>query len=254
MNILEGKRGLVVGIANEHSIAAGCAKAFSQAGAKLAVTYINEKSKPYVKPVATDVNAEMLLALDVQNDAQLDAVFTQIETIWGGLDFILHSIAYCPQDDLHGRVTDCSRGGFSQAMDISCYSFIRIAHKAEHLMKNGGCLLTVSYYGAEKVVENYNIMGPVKAALESSVRYLAAELGPAGIRVNALSPGPLKTRAASGIASFDKLINDARERAPKRQLITIDDVGNIATGLVSDLAKSVTGNITFVDAGYHVLA
>ena len=254
VNILEGKRGLVVGIANEHSIAAGCAKAFSQAGAKLAVTYINEHSKAYVQPVATEINAEMLLPLDVQDDAQLDAIFKQIETTWGGLDFILHSIAYCPQDDLHGRVTDCSRAGFSQAMDISCHSFIRIAHKAEPLMKNGGCLLTVSYYGAEKVVEHYNIMGPVKAALESSVQYLAAELGPAGIRVNALSPGPLQTRAASGITFFDELINDARERAPEHQLVTIEDVGNIATGLVSDLSKNVTGNITFVDAGYHVLA
>lgn len=254
MNILEGKRGLVVGIANEYSIAAGCAKAFSKAGAKLAVTYLNEKSMSYVEPLATAVNAEMILPLDVQDDVQLDAVFKQIEETWGQLDFILHSIAYCPQDDLHGRVTDCSRKGFSQAMDISCHSFIRMARKAEPLMKNGGCLLTVSYYGAEKVVENYNIMGPVKAALESSVRYLAAELGSAGIRVNALSPGPIKTRAASGITSFDKLIDDAMNRAPEHKLATIDDVGNIATGLVSDLSKSVTGNITFVDAGYHILA
>ncbi|MBA6296140.1 enoyl-ACP reductase FabI [Colwellia sp. MB02u-9] len=252
--MLEGKRGLVVGIANEQSIAAGCAKAFALAGAKLAITYINEKSKAYVEPVATEVNAEILLPLDVQDDSQLDAVFQRIATTWGELDFILHSIAYCPKDDLHGRVTDCSRIGFSQAMDISCHSFIRMARKAEPLMKNGGCLLTVSYYGAEKVVEHYNIMGPVKAALESSVRYLAAELGPAGIRVNALSPGPLQTRAASGIAFFDELINDARARAPMRQLVTIEDVGNIATSLVSDAAKSVTGNITFVDAGYHLLA
>ena len=254
MKILEGKRGLVVGIANEQSIAAGCAKAFALAGAKLAITYINEKSKAYVEPVATEVNAEILLPLDVQDDSQLDAVFQRIATTWGELDFILHSIAYCPKDDLHGRVTDCSRIGFSQAMDISCHSFIRMARKAEPLMKNGGCLLTVSYYGAEKVVEHYNIMGPVKAALESSVRYLAAELGPAGIRVNALSPGPLQTRAASGIAFFDELINDARARAPMRQLVTIEDVGNVATSLVSDAAKSVTGNITFVDAGYHLLA
>jgi enoyl-[acyl-carrier protein] reductase I len=254
MNMLEGKRGLVIGIANEHSIAAGCALAFSKAGAKLAVTYINEKSKPYVMPIANDVNAEMLLPLDVQDDAQLDALFEQIESTWGSLDFVLHSIAYCPKDDLHGRVTDCSRAGFAEAMDISCHSFIRMARKAEPLMKKGGCLLTVSYYGAEKVVEHYNIMGPVKAALESSVRYLAADLGPAGIRVNALSPGPLKTRAASGIAFFDEVINQAKNRAPERQLVTIEDVGNIATGLVSDAAKSVTGNITFIDAGYHIMA
>jgi enoyl-[acyl-carrier protein] reductase I len=170
------------------------------------------------------------------------------------LDFVLHSISFCPKDDLHGRVTDCSREGFAQAMDISCHSFIRMAKKAEPLMTNGGCLLTVSYYGAEKVVEHYNIMGPVKSALESSVRYLAAELGPAGIRVNALSPGPLQTRAASGIAFFDEIINKAREKAPKHQLVSIEDVGNVATGLLSDAAKSVTGNITYVDAGYHVMA
>ena len=229
MNILEGKRGLVVGIANEHSIAAGCAKAFAQAGAKIALTYLNEKSKPYVLPVATAVNAEMILPLDVQDDDQLDAVFKEIESKWGSLDFILHSIAYCPQDDLHGRVTDCSREGFAQAMDISCHSFIRMARKAEPLMKNGGCLLTVSYYGAEKVVEHYNIMGPVKAALESSVRYLAAELGPAGIRVNALSPGPLQTRAASGIASFDKLINEKRTRMKPRLLFPFSEEKSIST-------------------------
>ena len=254
MDLLKGKCGLVIGIANEHSIASGCARVFSAWGADLAVTYLNEKSKTYVQPIATEVKAKMLLPLDVQDDQQLDAVFEQVTKQWGKLDFVLHSIAYCPQKDLHGRVIDCSREGFSQAMDISCHSFLRIAKKAEPLMKDGGCILTVSYYGAEKVVEHYNIMGPVKSALESSVRYLAAELGPAGIRVNALSPGPLQTRAASGIASFDKLIDDARSRAPTRHLVSIEDVGNVAAGLVSDAAKNVTGNITFIDAGYHVMA
>lgn len=254
INLLKGKRGLVVGIANEHSIAAGCARAFHNAGAQLAVTYLNDKSKPYVQPVAEEVNAALLLPLDVEDDAQLDAVFERLETDWGKLDFLLHSIAYCPQEDLHGRVTDCSRAGFAQAMDISCHSFIRMARKAEPLMQNGGCLLTVSYYGSEKVVDHYNVMGPVKAALEASVRYLAAELGPGGIRVNALSPGPLKTRAASGIAFFDKLIDDARDRAPQRRLVTIEDVGNMAVGLASDAARNVTGNISYVDAGYHVMA
>tara|TARA_R110002124_G_scaffold286849_1_gene468915 strand:- start:192 stop:956 length:765 start_codon:yes stop_codon:yes gene_type:complete len=254
MKILQGKRGLVVGIANEHSIAAGCARAFTQAGAELAVTYLNENSKPYVQPLAAEINAALFLPLDVQEDKQLDAVFERIASTWGELDFLLHSIAYCPQKDLHGAVSDCSREGFAKAMDISCHSFIRMARLAKPLMKNGGCLLTVSYYGAQKVVEHYNIMGPVKAALESSVRYLAAELGPVGIRVNALSPGPLQTRAASGIQSFDELINKARTRAPERQLVSIDDVGNMATYLVCDAAKSVTGNITFVDAGYHVMA
>lgn len=252
--LIDGKRGLVVGIANEHSIAAGCARAFHHAGAQLAVTYLNDKAKPYVQPVADAVSADLVLPLDVNDDAQLDSVFERIEAQWGGLDFLLHSIAYCPMEDLHGRVTDCSRAGFAQAMDISCHSFIRMARGAEPLMKDGGCLLTVSYYGADKVVDHYNIMGPVKAALEATVRYLAAELGPKGIRVNALSPGPLKTRAASGIAYFDQLIDEARSRAPERRLVTIDDVGNMATGLVSDAARNVTGNISYVDAGYHVMA
>ena len=252
--LINGKRGLVVGIANGHSIAAGCARAFRDAGAQLTVTYLNDKAKPYVQPVAEEVGADLLLPLDVEDDAQLDAVFERIEAEWGDLDFLLHSIAYCPMEDLHGRVTDCSRTGFAQAMDISCHSLIRLAKKAEPLMKNGGCILTVSYYGAEKVVDHYNVMGPVKAALEATVRYLAAELGPAGIRVNALSPGPLKTRAASGIAFFDELIDEARDRAPARRLVTIEDVGNMAAGLVSDAAHNVTGNISYVDAGYHVMA
>lgn len=254
MSLLKGKRGLVIGIANDDSIAAGCAHAFQKAGAQLAVTYLNEKAQPFVQPVAEAVGADIFLPLDVTDDAQLDALFEHIEEQWGQLDFLLHSIAYCPQEDLHGRVTDCSREGFAQAMDISCHSFIRLAKKAEPLMKNGGCLLTVSYYGAEKVIGHYNVMGPVKAALEASVRYLAAELGPNGIRVNALSPGPMQTRAASGIAYFDKLIDDARERAPKRCLVTLEDVGNMAVGLVSDYARNVTGNIAFVDAGYNVMS
>ena len=253
-NLIEGKRGLVIGIANEHSIAAGCARAFQSAGAKLAVTYLNEKARPFVEPVARDVNAEFILPLDVEDDDQMAVVFERISTDWGQLDFLLHSIAFCPEIDLHGRVIDCSRAGFAQAMDISCHSFIRLAKHAEPLMKEGGSLLTVSYYGAEKVVDHYNIMGPVKAALEASVRYLAAELGPEGIRVNALSPGPLKTRAASGIAHFDQLIDEACARAPQRHLVTIEDVGNMAVGLVSDAARNVTGNIAYVDAGYHVMA
>lgn len=252
--LINGRRGLVVGIANEHSIAAGCARVFRDAGAQLAVTYLNDKAKPYVQPIAEDVGADIFLPLDVEEDSQLDAVFDQIKAEWGGLDFLLHSVAYCPTEDLHGRVTDCSRAGFARAMDVSCHSLIRLAKKAEPLMINGGSLLTVSYYGAEKVVDNYNIMGPVKAALEATVRYLAVELGPKNIRVNALSPGPLKTRAASGIAHFDQLIDEARERAPERRLVTIEDVGNMAAGLVSDFSRNVTGNICFIDAGYHVTA
>ena len=252
--LLKGKRGLVVGVANHDSIATGCARAFKAAGAELALTYLNEKAKPYVQPVADELEATILQPLDVQSDEQMDALFARIVSEWGSLDFLLHAIAFCPMEDLHGRVTDCSREGFAQAMDISCHSLIRMAKRAEPLMKDGGTLLTLSYYGADKVVDHYNIMGPVKSALESTVRYLAAELGPQGIRVNALSPGPLKTRAASGIAHFDSLIDAAREHAPEHRLVSIDDVGNMAMGLVSDAACNVTGNISYIDAGYHVMA
>lgn len=254
MSLLEGKRGLVIGIANEHSIAAGCAQAFVREGAELAVTYLNDKARPYVEPVASDLNASLFMPLDVTSDTEMDALFAAIAAKWGQLDFLLHSVAYCPQDDLHGGVVDCSREGFGAAMDISVHSFIRLARRARPLMKKGGCLLTVSYYGAEKVVDHYNVMGPVKAALEASVKYMAAELGPEGIRVNALSPGPLMTRAASGIAHFDALIDEARARAPQHRLVTIEDVGNMAAGLASDAARNVTGNISYVDAGYHVMS
>ena len=254
MFTLQGKKGLVVGIANEHSIAAGCARAFREAGAELAVTFLNDKARPYVEPVARSVDAPIFMPLDVEHGEQLDALFATIRERFGRLDFLLHSIAYAPIHDLHGRVVDCSREGFGRAMDISCHSFIRMAKRAEPLMTEGGCLLTVSYYGAEKVVDHYNVMGPVKAALEATVRYLAAELGPNGIRVNALSPGPLMTRAASGIKHFDALIDEAREHAPQRRLVTIEDVGAMAAGLVSDAAKNVTGNIAYVDAGYHVMS
>lgn len=254
MDLLKGKRGLVVGIANEHSIAAGCGHAFKKAGAELAVTYGRAKSKPYVEPVAKDIDATVFMPMDVKIDGELDAVFDEIKRKWRRLNFLLHSIAFCPKDDLHGRVTDCSQQGFAQAMDISVHSFIRMARRVEPLMKDGGCLLTMSYYGGEKVVDHYNIMGPVKSALEGTVRYMAAELGPKGIRVNAISPGPLKTRAGSGIDHFDEVIEEARLRAPQQRLVSIEDVGNMAMGLVSDLSRSVTGNISYVDAGYHVMS
>jgi|TARA_R110002072_G_scaffold51291_15_gene137574 enoyl-[acyl-carrier protein] reductase I len=253
-SLLSGKKGLVVGIANQHSIAAGCAKAFADAGADLAVTYLNDRSEPYVAPVAEEIGSEILMPLDVEATGEMEAVFAEINRRWGRLDFLLHSIAHCPKEDLHGRVVDCSRDGFAQAMDVSVHSFIRMARLAEPLMTDGGCLLTVSYYGAEKVVDHYNIMGPVKSALESVTRYMAAELGPKEIRVNALSPGPIETRAASGITHFDALIDDARARAPKRRLVSVEEVGAFATFLASDYARSVTGNITYVDAGYHIMA
>lgn len=252
--LLTRKRGLVVGIANAHSIARGCAEVFSQQGADLAVTYLNDKAKPHVEEAIQDLRVPIFMPLDVEKQDELESVFSRIEREWGGLDFLLHSIAYCPQQDLHGRVVDCSAEGFARAMDVSVHSLIRMARLAEPLMENGGCILTVSYYGAERVVDHYNVMGPVKAALETTVKYLAAELGPQGIRVNALSPGPLKTRAASGIDHFDQLIDDARNRAPEHRLVTIEEIGNMAAGLASDAARSVTGNIAFVDAGHHVMS
>ncbi|WP_218145680.1 enoyl-ACP reductase FabI [Roseovarius lutimaris] len=252
--MLSGKRGLIVGIANEHSIAAGCAMALRAAGAELAVTYANEKSKPYISPVVAKLEAPLFLPLDVEVDGQMEAVFDAIRSQWGQLDFVLHSIAYCPKDDLHGPVSACSKEGFAQAMDISVHSLIRMTRLAVPLMKNGGSILTMSYYGAEKVVDHYNIMGPVKSALEGTVRYLAAELGPRQIRVNAISPGPLQTRAGSGIDHFDELIDAAQKRAPEQSLVSIEDVGHMAVGLVSNLSCKVTGNIAYVDGGYHVRA
>ncbi len=250
---LTGKKGLVVGIANDQSIAYGCAKHCRAYGAELAITYLNEKSEKYVRPLAEGLDSEIILPCDVQNDAELKGVFDTIKDKWGKLDFVIHSIAFANRDDLHGRVTDCSREGFSLAMDISCHSFMRMGHLAEPLMTDGGALLTVSFYGGRKVVEHYGVMGPVKAALESATKYMAAELGSKGIRVVALSPGPLKTRAASGISHFDELMDDAANKAPTGHLATTDDCGSFAAYMVSDLAKSVTGTTLFIDGGYHIL-
>ncbi|WP_299706386.1 enoyl-ACP reductase FabI [uncultured Tateyamaria sp.] len=252
-DFLAGKKGLVVGVANEESIAAGCARAFRASRADLALTYQTEKSRKFVEPVAQAVDADIFMPLDVTDDDQMDAVFDAIQTRWGRLDFLVHSIAFCPRDDLHGRVVDCSKEGFGLAMDISVHSLIRLAKLAEPLMTDGGTILTVSYHGAEKVVDNYNIMGPVKAALEATTRYLAVELGTKRIRVNAMSPGPLQTRAASGIDHFDALIDDAKTRAPLNQLTTIEEVGAMAACLVSDFARSVTGNTAYIDGGHHVV-
>jgi enoyl-[acyl-carrier protein] reductase I len=251
---LTGKKGLVVGIANEHSIAWGCARAFRSEGAELAVTYLNEKAYPFVCPLAKQVEAPVVLPLDVKSDAQMQALFAAVKAEWGKLDFLLHSIAFAPQEDLHGRVVDCSREGFLTAMDISCYSFIRLAHLAEPLMAEGGCLLTTSYYGGDHVVEHYNMMGPVKAALEGAARYLAAELGRRCIRVNVLSPGPILTRAAGGIADFAGFIREARRKSPSHETPTTEDVGAMAAFLVSDEARHITGNVTFIDCGSHIMA
>lgn len=253
MGSLSGRRALVIGIANDQSIAYGCARAFRDRGARLALTYLNDKAEPHVRPLAEQLEADIIEPLDVRDDAAFARLFDTIRQTWGGVDICLHSIAFCPRDDLHARVVDCSRDGFLAAMDISVHSFMRMVRLAEPLMDGGGNCITVSFYGAEKVVDHYNVMGPVKAALESVTRYLAAELGPKRISVNALSPGPLKTRAASGIAAFDELMDRAAERAPTQALTTIDEIGAYAAFLASANAVNVTGGVHYIDGGYHIL-
>jgi enoyl-[acyl-carrier protein] reductase I len=250
---LAGRKGLVTGIANDQSIAWGCAKAFRFLGADLAVTYLGDKAKPHVEPLARELEAEILAPLDLREDGQLEALFDEIGQRWGRLDFLLHSIAFAPREDLHGRVVDCSKAGFLQAMDISCWSFIRMAKLAEPLMDRGGALFCMTYHGSQLVIEHYNMMGPVKAALESATRYLAAELGPHGIRVHAISPGPLKTRAASGIADFDEMLDRAQAKAPMQRLVAIEDVGLATAYLATDAAKLITGQTLYIDGGYHII-
>jgi enoyl-[acyl-carrier protein] reductase I len=251
--LLEGKKGLIVGIANDHSIAWGCAKAFHALGGDLAMTYINQKTKTYVELLARELDVPILMPLDVRVPGQMEAVFERIATDWGKLDFVVHSIAFSPKETLQGRVVDVERDGFLTTMEVSCWSFIRMAHLAEPLMKNGGTLFTMTYYGSQMVVKNYNIMGVAKAALEAAVRYLAAELGPKGIRVHAISPGPLQTRAASGLREFDALLEKAKAKAPAHSLVSIDDVGVATAILAHDAAKLITGNTVFIDGGYHII-
>jgi len=251
---LAGKRGLVVGIANAQSIAAGCAAAFRQAGAELAVTFLNEKAEPHVRPVAEALGAAMALPCDVRVPGQLEAVFARIAQDWGRLDFLLHSIAFAPREDLHTSVVNCSAEGFAMAMDVSCHSFLRMARLALPLMTDGGSLITVSFYGADRVVENYNLMGPVKAALESSVRYVAADLAAHGIRAHAISAGPVATRAASGIDRFDELLDRVRARTPAGRLVSIDEIGRIAAFLASEAGAPLSGSVVYADHGFHTMA
>jgi enoyl-[acyl-carrier protein] reductase I len=250
---LRGRKGLIVGIANDQSIAWGCAKAFRALGAELAVTYLNEKAKKHVQPLAEMLEAPLFMPLDVTVDGQMERVFEYIEKQWGQLDFLLHSIAFAPKEALHGRVIDVERDGFLKTMDVSCWSFIRMAHLAEPLMKRGGTMFTMTYYGSQMVVQNYNIMGVAKAALEATVRYIAAEVGPKGIRVHAISPGPLATRAASGIPEFDDLMDKVQSKAPTRSLVSIDDVGAATAFLALDGAKLITGDVMYIDGGYHII-
>jgi enoyl-[acyl-carrier protein] reductase I len=251
--LLEGKRGLIVGIANDQSIAWGCAKAFRAFGAELAVTYLNDKAKKYVEPLARELEAAILMPLDVRTPGEMEAVFERIAKDWGKLDFVVHSIAFAPKEALQGRVVDVSQESFLTTMEVSCWTFIRMAHLAEPLLREGGTLFTMTYYGSQMVVKNYNIMGVAKAALESAVRYIAAELGPKGIRVHAISPGPLATRAASGIPEFDALLDKARAKAPARSLVSIEDVGVATAFLAHDAARLITGETLYIDGGYHIM-
>jgi enoyl-[acyl-carrier protein] reductase I len=251
---LKNKKVLIMGIANESSIAYGCARALSESGAELCVTYANEKTQQHVEPLLTNLNAPLFLKCNVTIEEECQALFTAIDKQWGGLDVLLHSIAFSPLKDLHGRVTDCSRAGFLEAMDISCHSFIRMAKRAETLMKKGGLIATVSYVGSNMVIPEYGLMGPVKAALESVVKYLAYELGNKNIRVNAISPGPIKTRAASGIKNFDTLYDETLKRSMTHFPISIDEVGKLLAFLADDEAsKNITGQIIYIDGGFNQL-
>ena len=252
--ILAGAKALVCGIANEHSIAYGCAKAFQELGAELAITYLNDKARPHVEPIAQALAAPIFMPLDVAKPGELEAVFERIEQTWGRLDILVHSLAWAPKDDLQGGLLDCSAAGFGRAMDVSCHSFVRMAKLAAPLMNDGGTMFAMSYFGADRVVANYNVMGPVKAALEAACRYLAYELGGSDIRVHAISPGPLKTRAASGLKDFERMLNDAVERAPLHELVDIDDVGSACAYLASDYARRITGGTIYIDGGAHIIA
>ena len=252
--VLGGRKALVIGIANDQSIAYGCAHAFRELGADVAVTYLNEKAKPYVEPLAREVGAEIFMPLDVSVDGQLEAVFDEVAKRWGRLDMLVHSIAFAPKQDLQGGLLNCSAAGFAKAMDVSCHSFVRMARLAAPLMTEGGTMFAMSYYGANKVVPTYSVMGPVKAALEACCRYLAYELGPSGIRVHAISPGPLKTRAASGLKDFDVLLTEAAQRAPIGELVDIMDVGYTCAYLATPYARRLSGETLYVDGGVNIMA
>ncbi len=250
---LAGRKVLILGIANEHSIAYGCARAFRELGAELAITYASEKSKTYVEPLARELGATLLMPLDVSKPGEMESLFAAIRDTWGRLDVALHSIAFAPKADLQGGLINSSAEGFATAMDVSCHSFIRLARLAAPLMDQGGTLFAMSYLGASRVVPNYDLMGPVKAALEAACRYLAYELGPRGIRVHPVSPGPLKTRAASGLKDFDLLLNEARQRAPLGELVDIMDVGFACAYLATPYARRITGNTIFIDGGVSIV-
>lgn len=252
-NLMAGKRGLVMGVANNRSIAWGITRACHEQGAEIALTYQGDALKKRVVPLAEQIGSKLVLPCDVTDTASMDAVFAALKKEWGSLDFVVHAIAYSDKDQLGGRYVDTTPENFETTLAISCYSFTAIAQRAEKLMGDGGSLLTLTYYGAEKVMPHYNIMGVAKAALEASVRYLAADLGQNGIRVNAVSAGPIKTLAASGISDFRYILKWNEYNSPLRRTVSIDDVGGAAMYLLSDLAGGVTGEVHHVDAGYHVV-
>jgi enoyl-[acyl-carrier protein] reductase I len=251
--LMTGKRGLIMGVANDRSIAWGIAKACADQGAELAFTYQGEALEKRVRPLAQSVGAKHVLACDVTDDGSVDAVFKTLESAWKNLDFVVHAIAFSDKDELKGLYVDTTRKNFAQTMDISCFSFTAICARAKDLMPNGGSLLTLSYFGAEKVMPHYNVMGVAKAALECSVRYLAADLGPKNIRVNAISAGPIKTLAASGIGDFRHILRWNELNAPLKRNITTEDVGGAGLYLLSDLSRGVTGEMHHVDGGYNLV-
>ncbi len=247
--LMEGKKILVVGIANDKSIAYGCAKALRAQGAELAITYLNDKAERFVRPLAEELGATIFMPLDVAIEGQMESVFNTCEKTWGKLDGVIHSLAFCPLEDLHAPLSECSRQGFLQAMDVSCYSFIEMANRAKKMMKDGGSLISFSYLGSAIATGDYNVMGCAKNALESATRYLARDLGKQGIRVNCVSPGTIATRAAGGIKDFDAMLKHNMEYSCDGQLPTIEEVGNAALYFMSDLSRGVTGQIHYVDHG-----
>ena len=251
--LMAGKRGLVMGVANDRSIAWGIAKALHGAGAQVAFTYQGDALKKRVDPLAASVNSPAVLPCDVTDPASIDACFDHLQKLWGGLDFVVHAIAFSDKNQLQGRYVDSTYENFQLSMNVSCWSFTAVAQRAEKMMTDGGALLTLTYYGAERVMPHYNIMGVAKAALEASVRYLAEDLGKKAIRVNAISAGPIKTLAAAGIGDFRFILKWNELNAPLRRNVTIDDVGGSGLYLLSDLASGVTGEVLHVDAGYHVV-
>ncbi|MDF1735389.1 MAG: enoyl-ACP reductase FabI [Minwuia sp.] len=251
--LMAGKKGLIMGVANDRSIAWGIARAAADAGAELAFTYQGDALKRRVVPLAQSIDCDFVMPCDVTDEGSIDALFAEIEQKWGKLDFVIHAIAYADKDELKGRYVDTSAGNFRNSMLISCYSFTAIANRAEPLMTDGGSMVTLTYYGAERVMPHYNVMGVAKAALEASVRYLAVDLGPKNIRVNAISAGPIKTLAASGIGDFRQILRWNELNAPLKRNVTIEQVGNSALFLISDLGEGVTGEVLHVDSGYHVV-